>query len=189
MGALEGAVLAQDRRVKFPKPLFVTATRYEWEYLDFVRHRGGHANGGANNRRTARPFAEPRDEIVLNIDAAQMGLGNGCLGPRPLASYMLVTRPESFSYVMRPCISGAASLALLARSGAPVEVPKPPRKLRRFPQGELVASGEFTSEQGGDEIRVEFAKPANGRYLKLECLGEWRGRAYCAIAELSALVE
>ena len=76
----------------FPKPLFVTATRYEWEDLDFVRHRGGHATGGANNRRTARPFAEPRDEIVLNIDAAQMGLGNGCLGPRPLASYMLVTR-------------------------------------------------------------------------------------------------
>ena len=55
--------------------------------------------------------------------------------------------------------------------------------------GEPVASGEFTSEQGGDEIRVEFAKPAKGRYLKLECLGEWRGRAYCAIAELSALVE
>ena len=257
----------------FPKPLFVTATRYEWEDLDFVRHRGGHANGGANNRRTARPFAEPRDEIVLNIDAAQMGLGNGCLGPRPLASYMLVTRPESFSYVMRPCTSGAASLALLARSGAPVEVPKPPRKLRKVPAnetkvlgvssfqsgegepgrmadgdpmtywhsqwrperkyphwvaldlgkgrelagfaylarrqmdngwirgyrayvsddpekwGEPVASGEFSSEQGGDEMRIEFSKPAKGRYLKLECLGEWRGRAYCAIAELSALVE
>lgn len=186
---------------------------------------------------------------------------------------MLVTRPESFTYVMRPCTSGAASLALLARSGAPVEVPKPPRKLRKVPQGEVkvlgvssfekgegeskyladgdpmtywhsqwrpeikyphwvaidlgksrelagfaylarrqmdngwirgyrayvsddpekwgepVASGEFSSEQGGDEMRIEFSKPAKGRYLKLECLGEWRGRAYCAIAELSALVE
>ena len=38
-------------------------------------------------------------------------------------------------------------------------------------------------------MRIEFSKPAKGRYLKLECLGEWRGRAYCAIAELSALVE
>ena len=55
--------------------------------------------------------------------------------------------------------------------------------------GEPVASGEFSSEQGGDEMRIEFSKPAKGRYLKLECLGEWRGRAYCAIAELSALVE
>ena len=66
---------------------------------------------------------------------------------------------------------------------------QPPRKLRRVPQGEPVASGEFSSEQGGDEMRIEFSKPAKGRYLKLECLGEWRGRAYCAIAELSALVE
>jgi hypothetical protein len=146
----------------FPKPLFVTATRYEWEDLDFVRHRGGHANGGANNRRTARPFAEPRDEIVLNIDAAQMGLGNGCLGPRPLASYMLVTRPESFTYVMRPCTSGAASLALLARSGAPVEVPKPPRKLRKVPQGEVKVIGVSSFEKGEGESEYLIDGEING---------------------------
>ena len=256
----------------FPEPLFLTATYNTWEDLDAVRSRGGHATGGANTRRTARPFAEPRDEIVLNLDAAQMGLGNGCLGPRPLGGYELMTKPVAFSYVMRPCTDDPAAQAKCAALAAPVRLPPPPKDLKRIPRretkvlsvssfqpnegeqdqmidgdpmtfwhsqwkpekkyphwvaldlgrsrplagfaylarrqmengwirgyrafvsddptnwGEPVVTGEFPSEQG-EEIVISFPKTKAGRYLRLECLDEWRGRAYCSIAELSALTE
>ena len=256
----------------FPQPLFLTATHNTWEDIDAIRHRGGHAGGGANNRRTARPFAEPRDEIVLNLDVAQMGLGNGCLGPRPLAGYELKTRPASFVYVMRPCTDEPSAQMALARAAAPVKLPPPPKDLKKVPAketkvlsvssfqpnegeseqmidgdpmtfwhsqwrpekkyphnvaldlgktrelagfaylsrrqmkngwirgyrayvsddpsnwGEPVVAGEFPSEQS-EEITVVFPKTAKGRYFRLEALGEWSGRAYCAIAELSALTD
>lgn len=131
----------------FPQPLFVTATRNTWEELATVRHR---VHSGVNER-TSYPFAVPRDETVLNIDIEQMGLGNGCLGPRPLSGFELKTHPVEFWYVMRPCGTGEKSLAALGVAGAPVALPPMPRRLRALPRESLKVHSVSSFQRGEGE--------------------------------------
>ncbi|MCF7957422.1 MAG: DUF4981 domain-containing protein [Phycisphaerae bacterium] len=46
---------------------------------------------------------KPRDEVVLCIDAAHMGLGGASCGPRPMQKYILNAQSTSFRYVLKPC--------------------------------------------------------------------------------------
>jgi hypothetical protein len=55
------------------------ALHYGWEDLEFSRHRNGH-------RRTRAPLV-PRDEVCLNLDFRQTGLGGASCGPGPMAKY------------------------------------------------------------------------------------------------------
>ncbi len=61
----------------------------------------------------------PRDEITLNLDYRQHGLGSNTCGPIPLPEYQL--RPEAcgFRIHLRPCAGTVASLAALARQPSP----------------------------------------------------------------------
>ncbi len=60
-------------------PLFMQALHYTWEDLEFARHVNGQA-------RIRTPLV-PRDEILLNLDARQTGLGGGSCGPITMWKY------------------------------------------------------------------------------------------------------
>ncbi|MBR4170663.1 MAG: DUF4981 domain-containing protein [Kiritimatiellae bacterium] len=91
----------------FDKPLFVTATHFTSEDLEFQRHRNG-------QQRIYAP-RPPRPEVCLCLDAAQMGLGGASCGPRPMEKYTLQTGAVSFSYTMRPCKKGYEGLVKQVR--------------------------------------------------------------------------
>jgi beta-galactosidase len=71
----------RGRGVRFSssEPFFMQALHYGWEDLEFSRHRNGH-------RRTRAPLV-PRDEVCLNLDFRQTGLGGASCGPGPMAKY------------------------------------------------------------------------------------------------------
>jgi beta-galactosidase len=75
-------------------PLSVTALHYTADDLDQARHNFDEP------RRFHRLVA--RKEIVLSLDAAQMGLGGGSCGPRPLPAYTLEARETRFSVILKP---------------------------------------------------------------------------------------
>ena len=79
---------ADGKGVRFSadRPLFVQALHYTWEDLYFSRHQSG------ETRRNV-PLV-PRDEIYLNLDVGQSGLGD--MSYRPLEQYRCLPREERF---------------------------------------------------------------------------------------------
>ena len=69
----------QGVRFSASEPLFVNASHYGWEDLEFARH-------SHSERRRYRPLV-PRDEIMLNLDVRQTGLGGNSCGPKPMGKY------------------------------------------------------------------------------------------------------
>ena len=69
------------RGVRFSasEPLVVQALHYGWEDLEFARH--------VNGQRRFRAPPVPREEIVLNLDVRQTGLGGASCGPWPMDKY------------------------------------------------------------------------------------------------------
>ncbi|HEY3413048.1 MAG TPA: glycoside hydrolase family 2 TIM barrel-domain containing protein [Armatimonadota bacterium] len=45
----------------------------------------------------------PREDVILNLDYAQMGLGNASCGPRPMRQYILNPGTFRFRWTLRPC--------------------------------------------------------------------------------------
>ncbi|MGN0833103.1 MAG: glycoside hydrolase family 2 TIM barrel-domain containing protein [Kiritimatiellia bacterium] len=72
---------AHGRGVRFSasQPLFVQALHYGWEDLEFARHRGG------EQRFNAPPVRQ--DDVLLNLDVRQYGLGGNSCGPTTLPQY------------------------------------------------------------------------------------------------------
>ncbi len=66
-------------RFSSPTPLFMQALHYDMEALDGSRHMPG-------ERRRNAPLRE-RDEICLNLDVRQTGLGGASCGPGPMGKY------------------------------------------------------------------------------------------------------
>ena len=75
-------------------PLFVQALHYGMEDLEFARHRAG-------QKRYRTPLA-PRDEVVLNLDVRQLGLGGASCGPQPMAKYVFPIQRETWSVTLKP---------------------------------------------------------------------------------------
>ena len=71
----------EGKGVKFAasEPLFVQAMPYDWEDLEFSRHRNGQL-------RYRAPLV-PREQIHVNLDVRQMGLGGASCGPAPMEKY------------------------------------------------------------------------------------------------------
>ena len=72
----------QGRGVRFSavgEPMFMRALHYEFEDLEFARHRNG-------QRRFRSPLAR-HPEVCLDLDVRQTGLGGASCGPRPMAKY------------------------------------------------------------------------------------------------------
>ena len=72
---------ADGRGVRFTggEPMFVQALHYGWEDLEFSRHVNGQV-------RYRSPLV-PREEVMLNLDVRQTGLGGASCGPQPMAKY------------------------------------------------------------------------------------------------------
>ena len=72
---------AHGRGVRFSgsEPMFVQALHYGWEDLLFSRHLNG-------QRRMHSPLV-PREDVVLNLDVRQTGLGGASCGPGPMEKY------------------------------------------------------------------------------------------------------
>ncbi len=80
--------------VKFAasRPLFVQASRYAAEDLEFSRHRNG--------QQRFRSPPVPRDGIYVNLDVLQTGLGGGSCGPGPLEKYT-IKLPQTVTWRVR----------------------------------------------------------------------------------------
>ncbi len=107
---------------KGSQPLFVQALHYDFEDLEFARHR-------SKQPRWYTPLV-PREEVCLNLDIRQLGLGNRSCGPEPLnkvidpvqpQSYTFPIQKEMWSLTLKPISSGfftrktAKGIATLAR--------------------------------------------------------------------------
>ena len=81
-------------RVTCPEPLYVQALHFDWEDLLFAAHRNGET-------RYRAPLV-PREEVLLNLDLRQTGLGGGSCGPLPLDKYRFKIAEERWTYQIEP---------------------------------------------------------------------------------------
>jgi len=65
----------------------------------------------------------PLKEVILSVDSAQCGLGNGSCGAGLLKKYMLHPERRSFFFTIAPCAAGGEDPAALARRTPPVVLP------------------------------------------------------------------
>ena len=66
-------------RFSASEPLFVQALHYDWETLAYSRH--------INGQRRMRATLVPSEDVLLNLDVRQTGLGGASCGPAPMAKY------------------------------------------------------------------------------------------------------
>ena len=85
------------------EPMFVQALHYGLEDLEFARHR----NGEKRHRTPLRA----REEVVLNLDCRQLGLGGASCGPKPMQKYIFPIQKETWSVTLRP-VKGKKFLGL-----------------------------------------------------------------------------
>lgn len=97
-------------------PLAITASHFTAKDLDDSRHKNGQP------RKFVR--LRPRGDIILCLDAQQMGLGGASCGPPPTQEYQCRPRRVDFRYVLRPYDGSFEG----ARERVPV--PKPPTLAR-----------------------------------------------------------
>ncbi|GMV37642.1 MAG: beta-galactosidase [Fimbriimonadales bacterium] len=87
-------------------PMAVTVSRFTPDDLEYARHRGG------ESRRYHRLI--PREEVILWVDYAQMGLGGASCGPPPMSKYTLRAQPSRFRVTLRPFTGDARMLPPVA---------------------------------------------------------------------------
>ncbi len=82
--------------VKFSasEPLYMQALHYGAEDMEFSRHR--------NHQQRFRSPLVKRDEVCLNLDLRQLGLGGGSCGPRPMGKYIFPVQKEEWTLKIEP---------------------------------------------------------------------------------------
>jgi hypothetical protein len=75
-------------------PMFVQALHYGLEDLEFARHRNGQQRFACELR--------PREEVMLNLDVRQLGLGGASCGPRPMRKYIFPIKTEKWCLTLSP---------------------------------------------------------------------------------------
>ena len=81
-------------RFSASEPLFVQALHYGMEDLEFARHR--------NRQQRFRAPLVPREEVCLNLDVRQLGLGGGSCGPRPMDKYVFPIEKTAWTLRIEP---------------------------------------------------------------------------------------
>ena len=91
---------AAGKGVRFSasEPLFMQALHYSAEDLEFSRHRRG-------QQRFRVPLAK-RDEVCLNLDIRQLGLGGASCGPKPMGKYIFPVQREEWTLKVEPVGGG-----------------------------------------------------------------------------------
>ena len=89
---------ADGKGVKFSasEPLFLQALHYGAEDLEFSRQRRG-------QQRFRVPLVK-RDEVCLNLDIRQLGLGGASCGPRPMDKYIFPIQKEEWTLRIEPYV-------------------------------------------------------------------------------------
>ena len=89
-------VAADGKGVKFSasQPLYMQALHYGAEDLEFSRHRNG-------QQRFRSPLVA-RDEVCLNLDIRQLGLGGASCGPQPMKKYIFPIQREEWTLRIEP---------------------------------------------------------------------------------------
>ena len=82
-------------RFSASEPMFMQALHYGREDLEFSRH--------VNGQRRFRAPLVPREEIILNLDVRQTGLGGASCGPWPMKKYLFdPSAPVEWSMTIEP---------------------------------------------------------------------------------------
>jgi len=81
-------------KVSGDAPFIAKALHYDWEDLEFARHRGGEG-------RRWQPLV-PRQETVFDFDVAQTGLGGRSCGPMPTKEYVARVKTETWTVRLAP---------------------------------------------------------------------------------------
>lgn len=76
------------------EPMFVQALHYGMEDMEGARHRNG-------EKRFRAPLRK-RDEVMLNLDVRQLGLGGASCGPGPMGKYIFKIEPTSWTVTLTP---------------------------------------------------------------------------------------
>ncbi len=76
------------------EPLAVQALHYDWEDLEFARHRSG--------QERIYNVKPPRKEVCLKLDVRQLGLGGGSCGPSPMEKYTFPIEETCWTVVATP---------------------------------------------------------------------------------------
>ena len=79
------------------EPLFVQALHHSMDDLKFARHQNG-------ERRTFQPPAR-REDVRLNLDLRQLGLGGASCGPKPMEKYIFPIAPEKWTVLIEPIVA------------------------------------------------------------------------------------
>ena len=87
---------AEGRGVRFAAsvPICARALHYDWEDLEFSRHRRG--------QERIFNVKPPRKEVYLDLDIAERGLGNASCGPKTLPEYCVENRVYEWTETVRP---------------------------------------------------------------------------------------
>lgn len=81
---------ADGNGVKFSGDIpYIQALHYTWEDLELSRHRNG-AERVVNIR-------QPREDVFVNLDLRQLGLGGNSCGPRPMDKYIFPIKEEKWT--------------------------------------------------------------------------------------------
>ena len=81
-------------RFSASEPLFMQALHYGVEDLEFARHRSG-------QKRFRAPLV-PREEVCLNLDVRQLGLGGASCGPGPMEKYVFPVEKTQWTLKLEP---------------------------------------------------------------------------------------
>ena len=73
---------------------FAQALHFTMEDLEFARHRNG------QQRIQNMPAA--RDEVMLNLDVRQLGLGGASCGPKPMDKYIFPIEKTTWTVTLEP---------------------------------------------------------------------------------------
>ena len=92
----KGGKDARGVRFSASEPLYLQALRHTWEDLSFARQEKGQLRRQSD--------LEPRDEVYVNLDVRQTGLGGRSCGPEPMAKYVFDPKaPVEWTLRIEPC--------------------------------------------------------------------------------------
>jgi beta-galactosidase len=102
----------------------------------------------------------PREDVVLCLDAAHLGLGGASCGPRPMKKYLLNAEPIDFSYSFRPYSRGAGDMGSVAAALPPIVAPVSiERDQRGLVSLHCVTPGASLAYRVNDGAFVPYTRP------------------------------
>ena len=113
--------------VKGSVPMYMQALHFSMNELELQRHRGAGTWSDESKERFYAPMF-PREEVMLNIDLRQLGLGNASCGPGVLECYAFPNQREEWNLTFVPVKGRNATTLRTAARKVKQIVPEQPAK-------------------------------------------------------------